>query len=153
MPGGGRASTTFDAASRTWMAGTSPLLSGLDMRQGEGKLGRTWWRGWVWWRMQQGVQRAALHDGGADQSEGGLYGEAGAAAQLCQPDQQEGDQRRQHLQDHGIAAGAEKVVEFQVLLHPLEEQLDLPARFVEIGDFGRRGLQIVGHQGQHPAAA
>jgi len=46
---------------------------------------------------------------------------------------------------------ADEVMQLEVLLHPLEEQLDLPAAFVEVGDLGRRRAQVVGHQGQHPA--
>jgi len=42
--------------------------------------------------------------------------------------QQEGDQRNIDLGAHGVFAAAEKAADLEVLLEPLEQQLDLPAR-------------------------
>ena len=47
-----------------------------------------------------------------------------------------------HLGQHGVACGAEEGLDLQVLLDPLEKQLDLPTFFVNFGDF--LGLQVVG---------
>ena len=58
------------------------------------------------------------------------------------------DQRGKYLNLDGIFAAAEKLSDFQVLLQPLEEQLNAPARFVALGnDMGRRFL-IIGRQYQ-----
>jgi hypothetical protein len=46
----------------------------------------------------------------------------------------------------GVFAAAEKAADFEVLLEPFEQQLDLPALFVEPRDLGRRSVEIVGQQ-------
>ena len=48
----------------------------------------------------------------------------------------------------GVLAGAEEAFDAQVLLDPLEEQLDLPAAFVELGDGQRRQREVVGQEDQ-----
>ena len=54
---------------------------------------------------------------------------AGAGGGLMQnAQQQEGDQRNIDLGAHGVFAAAEKAADLEVLLEPLEQQLDLPAR-------------------------
>src|SRR5215472_15477709 len=45
--------------------------------------------------------------------------------------QHEGDQRDIDLHAHGVFTAAEKAADLEVLLEPFEEQLDLPARFIE----------------------
>src|SRR5690554_6612 len=62
--------------------------------------------------------------------------------------QKVGDQGRKYLNFNGIFASAEKLSDFQVLLQPLKEQLNAPARFVALGnDRGRRFL-VIGSQHQ-----
>ncbi len=54
-----------------------------------------------------------------------------------------------HLRFDGIGRSAEKVLDAQVLLDPSEEQLYLPATFVQVGD--RQGWQgkVVGQVASH----
>ena len=61
---------------------------------------------------------------------------------------EEGDQGDVDLDFHGVFADAEEVFDFEVLLDPFEEQLDLPALFVERGDLFGRGLEVVGDEPQ-----
>ncbi len=48
----------------------------------------------------------------------------------------------------GIVGGAVEGLDSQVLLDPLEEQLDLPAQFVEAGDGDGREGEVVGEEDQ-----
>jgi len=50
------------------------------------------------------------------------------------------------LRLHGVLAGTVKLLDPQVLLDPLEEQLDLPTRLVDAGDGQRREREIVGQK-------
>src|SRR4051812_43660806 len=134
------------------MPGLDPLLSGLRPAEIKGLLGEVWWLRWVW-QGERLVERASLEAGWREQPEQRLGADAGLAAQLGEADQQVRDQCGDDLQGDGIAAGAEEALQAQVLLDPLEEQLDLPAAFVERGDARRRGLEVVGEQGDHAAAA
>jgi hypothetical protein len=60
--------------------------------------------------------------------------------------QHEGDQRNINLDAHGIFAAPEKAADFEVLLEPFEQQLDIPALLIELGDLGGRPLEVVGQQ-------
>ena len=55
---------------------------------------------------------------------------------------------RPDLSLHGVLACAEKVLDAQVLLDPLEEEFDLPAVFVESCDGGGRQTGVVGQKDQ-----
>ncbi len=46
----------------------------------------------------------------------------------------------------GVLGGAEEALDAQVLFDPFEEQLDLPAAFVEPGDGERRQGEVVGQE-------
>ena len=46
----------------------------------------------------------------------------------------------------GVLIGAEKCLDAQVLFDPFEEQLDLPAAFVELCDGQGCNLEIVGEE-------
>ena len=70
----------------------------------------------------------------------------------AQAQQQIGDKGSHDLDDHGVSAGAQEVTDPEVLLEPLEEQLDLPARLVERGNLGGRGAKVVAEQGDLTAA-
>ena len=48
----------------------------------------------------------------------------------------------------GVLGGAEEAFDLEVLLDPFEEQLDLPAAFVKLGDGERRHGEVVGQEGQ-----
>ena len=68
---------------------------------------------------------------------------------------QDGDQ---HINAHGdpdlclhrVGRGAEKALDVQILFDPFEEQLDLPAAFVELGDSQRRQREVVGQVDEEP---
>ena len=47
-----------------------------------------------------------------------------------------------NLGQHRVARGAEKSLDFQILLDPFEEQFDLPAFFVDFGDLA--GFEVMG---------
>jgi hypothetical protein len=65
--------------------------------------------------------------------------------------QQIGDQSCGYLCPDGVQRGAEEAADFEGLLDPAEEQLDLPARLVELGDLLRRRLQVVADEAQNLA--
>ncbi len=48
----------------------------------------------------------------------------------------------------GVLGGAEESLDAQVLLDPFEEQLDLPAAFVELYNGQRRQGDVVGQEGK-----
>ena len=56
------------------------------------------------------------------------------------------DQGNPYLRHDCIAAGSEKSFNLQVLLDPLEKQLDLPASLVDIGNGFGSQLEIVGQK-------
>ena len=50
------------------------------------------------------------------------------------------------MREHGILGVADEGLDFQVLLDEAEEDLDLPAFFVDIGDGLGRQLELVGEK-------
>src|SRR6185437_2699007 len=66
--------------------------------------------------------------------------------------QQESDQRDGDLNANRVLGTADKMGDFQGLFHYSEEQLDLPASLVEVGDFFGGRIQIVGQNPQGPAS-
>lgn len=52
---------------------------------------------------------------------------------------------------HGVLAGAQESLDTQVLLDPFEEQLDLPATFVERGNRQGGQRRVVGQKDQRLA--
>jgi hypothetical protein len=71
----------------------------------------------------------------------------GARAGVVQDAQQhKGDQRDIDLDAHSVFTASEKAADLEVLLEPLEQQLDLPSLFVELCDLEGRSLQVVGKQ-------
>jgi hypothetical protein len=81
---------------------------------------------------------------GEEQRGGRFDGVRGGAVQDAQ--QHEGDHRHIDLEAHGILAAPQEAAEFEVLLEPLEEQLDLPAFLVEGGDLRGRPVDIIGQE-------
>ena len=60
--------------------------------------------------------------------------------------QQKGDQRDIDLDAHGIFAAAKKAANLEVLFEPFEQQLDVPALFVALGDVDGGALEVVCEQ-------
>ncbi len=56
--------------------------------------------------------------------------------------------RRPELNPHGVWGGAEEGTDAQALLHPAEEELDLPALAVELRDGGGWQRPLIGPEGQ-----
>ena len=71
---------------------------------------------------------------------------------VSQPQQQEGDQRDGDLNANGVFGGSQEVADLQGLFDPSKEQLDGPSTLVQIGDFLRTCLQVIGEDAQHLAA-
>src|SRR5690348_938826 len=68
--------------------------------------------------------------------------------QPVQSEQQVADQGAEQLDVYGVRASPQKAANAQVLLDPLEEQLDLPARLVVLGDAQCRAAQVIGGECQ-----
>ena len=62
--------------------------------------------------------------------------------------EKKGDQRDRDLDAHGVFRSSDEFRDPERLLHQPEEQLDLPAAPVEIGDLLRRRVEIVGQEAQ-----
>ncbi len=59
---------------------------------------------------------------------------------------QHGDQGDPYLRHGCVAAGTEESFDLQILLDPFEEQFDLPAGLVDIGDGFGGQVEIVGQK-------
>src|SRR5260370_16717967 len=102
--------------------------------------------------LEQIVDRAAVHEIGADQSG---KDERSVNAFLCglgQTQQQEGDERDGNLDAYGILGGANETSDLEDLLDPAEEQLDGPTSAVEIGDLFCAGIEVIRQDTQHPSS-
>jgi len=55
------------------------------------------------------------------------------------------------LRAHGVGASAVERLDAEVLLDPLEEDLDLPARAVQLGDGQGREVEVIGQKGVAPS--
>lgn len=55
--------------------------------------------------------------------------------------------REPNLCRHGVLAGAQEGLDLEVLLDPLEEQLDLPTLLVNVRDSLCRQFEVVGDEG------
>ena len=95
------------------------------------------------WLVDAG-DRAALEEPGSneiDKAEGRNFGSA------CGSDdaqQQVSNQGCEDLQADGVFGSAEEDADFQMLLDPSEQQLDLPTLSIKSGDFGGGVFEIVG---------
>lgn len=65
-----------------------------------------------------------------------------------QMQEKKGNQRDGDLNAHRILGTAEEMLDLQGLLHETEEELDLPASFIEISDFLRRRVEVIGEDPQ-----
>src|SRR5512142_3190227 len=82
--------------------------------------------------------------------QGGQIGQAPAEAgpQLQVLEQQQSDEGGPDLNLQGVGAGADEGLDAQVLLERLEEQLDLSALAVDLGDGGGGEAAMVGEKDQ-----
>ena len=75
-----------------------------------------------------------MHEVGAHQPGEGERALNGGPRGLGEAQQQKGDEDDGDLDAHGVLGGTEEAADLQRLLDLAEEQLDLPAAPVEIGD-------------------
>src|SRR4029079_16597532 len=101
-----------------------------------------------WFAAQRQVERFEQRDLDAREQRLGVLLEAARKGGMEQTQQQERDQRRVNLRLHRILGTAKKGFDPEILLDPLEEQLDLPALLVKSSDSLGAFLQIIGHQMQ-----
>src|SRR6516162_11577023 len=123
-------------------SGLSSLESEASLRVGRAQGGWFGRRGCV--RME--AERATEAEFEAGEEQRGAVLERAGRGLLQDAQQQKGDQRDIDLGAHGVLAAADKAADLEVLLEPLEQQLDLPALFVELRDVGGGTLEIVGEQ-------
>src|SRR5579863_6846628 len=140
---------TLCGRRKTWVAGSSPRLSGSCGVPLERQLIRIV-RGWRF-ACEQTIEAAAVHQIGADEAGEGERAGNRLLGCLRHAQQQKSDQRDGDLDAYGVVAGAEEAADFEDLLDPTEKQLDRPAPLVEIGDFLGRGVEIVREDAQHLA--
>ena len=114
-----------------------PLVSGIphgscecqaSLRAGRSQGGRFGWRGCVLTEAE-GAEPAEFE--AREQQRGAVLERAGGGL-MQDAQQQESDQRDIDLDAHGVFAAAEKAADLEVLFQPFEQQLDLPALFVEL---------------------
>ena len=75
-------------------------------------------------------------------------GQRGAELQILE--QEHGDQCCPNLEVYGVGTGAYEGLHFEVLFEGLEEELDLPAIFVDGGDSGGAEIKQIGEQHDFP---
>lgn|SRR5687767_8196961 len=107
--------------------------------------GRDGWRSlWRWW-IEEFLDGFAVQEMTSDEIGDRVQADAsGKHGLLSDSDQQEGDQGRDDLKLDGILRGTQELLDPEVLLDPFEEQLDLPAGLIEVGNFAGWGDEIVG---------
>src|SRR5260370_7341353 len=99
--------------------------------------------------MEEIIDRAAVHEIGADQSGKDERSVNAFLWGLGQTQQQEGDERDGNLDAYGILGGANETSDLEDLLDPAEEQLDGPTSAVEIGDLLCAGIEVIRQDTQH----
>ena len=67
-------------------------------------------------------------------------------SELQQLEQEHGDECRPNLNPHRVGRGSDEGLDAQVLFDGLEEQLDLPALAIDLGDGFRGEVEAVGQQ-------
>src|SRR5476649_1141108 len=95
--------------------------------------------------------RAALEEPRSDEIDEAEGRNFGSACSSDDAKQQVGDQSSEDLQADGVFRSAEKGADFQMLLDPSEQQLDLPTLSIKSGDFGSGVFEIVGEDGEDTA--
>ena len=61
-------------------------------------------------------------------------------------DQEVGADRRPDLDAHGVVGSAHERADAQMLFYPTEEEFDLPAGLVDLGDLERRKREVIGQK-------
>src|ERR1700716_412216 len=101
---------------------------------------------------EQTVDRASVHEIGSDEARE-CDGACDAALQGSGHGQEEeGDESNRFLNAYGVFRSREEVADFKGVLHPSEEQYDLPAPLVEVGNHDGGSIEIVGDDAQNLAA-
>src|SRR6478672_9412191 len=67
---------------------------------------------------------------------------------MGKPEKQIGDEGDYDLNADGVLRGPEKLLNLEVLLHPAEEEFDLPTALVKRSDLFGAGVEIVGENAQ-----
>src|SRR6202795_132882 len=123
------------------MAGLDPRLSGSCRAPVQLQLASVSWLGGI--VVAQARDVSSVHQIGAHESS--EFEEAvlcfGNVLQLAE--QQECDERDGDLNAHGVFGASEEFGDFQGLLHHAEEELDLPAALVEVGNLLSGGVEVV----------
>src|SRR6202163_5092643 len=104
-----------------------------------------------WRSLEKFADRAPVHQVGADEPGEGERAFYDLVGVVSQPQQQEGDQRDRDLNANGVFGGSQEVDDLQGLFDPAKEQLDGPSTLVQIGDFLRACLKVIGEDAQHLA--
>ena len=104
------------------------------------------------WICKQLKERCFFEDGEAEDLEDCVEAGVDSQALLDDGDQHIDGDGDPDLGFDGVLGGAVEALDAQVLLDPFEEQLDLPAAFVELGDGQRRQGEVVGQEGEGLAA-
>ena len=99
-------------------------------------------------RSEQGVEGSSMHEIRADEAGEGERAVDDLGGVLSEAQDEEGDEGYGDLDAHGVLGSAEEVTDFEGLLDPAEEQFDLPAALVEVGNFLGGGVEIVGQDAQ-----
>ncbi len=92
-----------------------------------------------------------MHEVGAHQTSKSKRAFRDGLGRLRQPQEHKDGQCDGDLNAYGIFGDADKALDPQGLVDPAEEQFDLPALLVEVGDLGGWSIQIVGHDAQDRA--
>lgn len=95
-------------------------------------------------KTQEGRQVEAVPDDATDEGEEPGEAVMPVAEECLEAQQQVEEQGGPDLPGHGVGAVAEEVAELEGLLDLLEEDLDLPAAALEVGDGGRGPDEVVG---------
>ena len=98
------------------------------------------------WIAEKLMDRDFLEDRHADDLEHCLEGKSDVETLLYDGHEDVGSDSDPDLRLHGILRCPVEGLDAQILLDPLEEQLDRPARLVKLGDGERRQGEIVGQK-------
>src|SRR4051812_43838297 len=96
-----------------------------------------------WWRLVEVGNGAVFEQTRAHQVCKAQCEQVRAAVACGDAQQQKSNHRGQDLQANGVFRTAEKGADFEMLLEPAKQQLDLPAFAIERRNRAGRALQIV----------
>ena len=101
---------------------------------------------------EQTVDRASVHEIGSDEARECDEACDVALQGMGHAQEQERDECNCYLNAYGVFRSAEEVADFKGVLDPSEEQFDLPAPLVEVGNHVGGSIEIVGDDAQNLAA-